>query len=179
MSLTLACLMVAALTLVGCAPARPPLRAIDRPVDIERFMGRWYVLAHIPIDTFLASEADAYNAIEEYRLADDGSIATTFTFRDGGFDGPLETLEPTGFVHDQTNKSEWRMQFVWPFKAAYLIVYLDDAYERTIIGVPDRAHAWIMARSPDIPESEYQALVEELRRLGYDLTGLRRVPQRW
>lgn len=166
--------------LVGCAaPRRPPLQSLDREVDLARFMGRWYVLAHIPIDNFLASEADAYNAVEEYELAADGTIPTTFTFRAGSFDGPAKKFTPTGFVHDERTNTEWRMQFLWPFKSAYLILYLDENYEKTIIGVPDRSHAWIMARTPDLPEGEYERLVDELQRLGYDLTGLREVPQRW
>ena len=45
-------------------------------VDIERFMGDWYVIANIP--TFI--EKEATNAIESYRLDKDGNIATTFTF---------------------------------------------------------------------------------------------------
>ena len=52
-------------------------------VDLERFMGPWYVIANIP--TFV--EKGAHNAVENYRLDDDGTIATTFTFRKDGFDG--------------------------------------------------------------------------------------------
>jgi apolipoprotein D and lipocalin family protein len=29
-------------------------------------------------------------------------------------------------VHNRETNAEWRMRFVWPFKAAYLIVYLDE-----------------------------------------------------
>ena len=91
----------------------------------------------------------------------------------------MKTQRPTGFVHDRETNAEWRMQFVWPFKAAYLIVYLDDEYEQTIIGVPNRGHAWIMARTPSIPENEYQALVARLVDLGHDVSKLRKVPQQW
>ena len=37
-------------------------------VDLERFMGDWYVIANIP--TFI--EKGATNAIESYKLMDDG-----------------------------------------------------------------------------------------------------------
>jgi lipocalin len=41
-------------------------------------------------------------------------------------------------VHEHETNAEWRMQFVWPpFEAAYLIVYPDHEYKKTIIGVPD------------------------------------------
>ena len=45
-------------------------------VDIERFMGDWYVIANIP--TFI--EKRSTNAIESYYLNKKGEIETTFTF---------------------------------------------------------------------------------------------------
>ncbi len=70
------------------------------------------------------------------------------------------------------------MQFLWPFKSAYLIVYLDDNYETAIIGVPERGYAWIMARTKTIPEKRYQDPVGMLSDSGHDISNLRRVPQR-
>jgi apolipoprotein D and lipocalin family protein len=162
--------------MAGCQSTsdREPLRAIDRPIQLERFMGDWHVIAHIP--AFI--EDEAFNGVESYRLAADGTIATTYTFNNGGFDGPLRTYHPKGFVHDQETKAEWRMQFLWPFRSAYLIVYLDDSYETTIIGVPDRGYAWIMARAKSLPEKRYQDLVALLAQTGHDIGKLRRVPQR-
>jgi apolipoprotein D and lipocalin family protein len=156
------------------SPRLEPLRALDRPIDLERFMGDWHVIAHIP--TFI--EKDAYNGVESYRLAEDGTIPTTYTFNKGGFDGPLKTYRPRGFVHDRETNAEWRMRFVWPFKAAYLIVYLDENYETTVIGVPDRNYAWIMARSKTLSEARYDELVAVLADTGHDVSKLRRVPHR-
>jgi len=150
------------------------LQPITRHVDLDRFMGDWYVIAHIPI--FL--EKEAYNAVESYELAEDGTIPTTFKFNKGSFDGPLKTMNPKGFVYNNETNAEWRMQFLWPFKAAYLITYLSDDYQTTIIGVPSRKYAWIMARTKNLPDAEYAALVKELERQGHDISKLRKVPQR-
>ena len=150
------------------------MRTVDY-VDLDRFSGDWYVLASIP--TFL--EDKAFNAIERYELKADGTIATTFTFRDGGFDGPLKTYAPTGFVADEETNATWGMQFIWPVKADYRIVYLNRDYTQTIIGRRKRDHVWIMARSPEIPEADYRELVERVSSLGYDAGKLRRVPQQW
>ena len=151
-----------------------PLQAIDRKVDLERFMGDWYVIAHIP--AFI--EDEAHNAVESYQLDKDGSIATTYVFNNGSLDGPLKTYRPTGFIHNRETNAEWRMQFLWPFKSAYLIAYLDEGYQTTIVGVPDRDLVWIMARSKTLPEARYQELVKWLVDNGHDLTKLRRVPHR-
>ena len=71
------------------------------------------------------------------------------------------------------------MQFVWPFKAEYRVVYLTSDYSLTVIGRSKRDYAWIMARSPRIPESDYQRLRQLLREQGYDPERLRLVPQHW
>jgi len=73
-------------------------------------------------------------------------------------------------VHDHETNAEWRMQFVWsPFEAAYLIVYLDHEYKKTIIGVPDWENVWIMARDPQMSEDEYQPMPSHAASLGYDV----------
>ena len=80
----------------------PPLPTVAS-VDLERFQGDWFVVAHIPA----GAEKEAYNGVETYRLREDGKIATTYAFRDGGFDGPLEILEPVGRVRDKETNATW------------------------------------------------------------------------
>jgi len=169
-----AILVVAAL-LAGCQSVQhPPLAQVPK-VDIARFMGDWYVIASIP--TFI--EKDAYNAVESYRLASDGTIETTFTFREGGFDGEPKTYTPLGFVLDRASNAVWGMQFIWPFKADYRIAYLTPDYSQTVIARQKRDYVWIMAREPEIPESDYERIVQFIARQGYDVSRIRKVPQRW
>lgn len=159
----------------GCSSNGPvPIRTAT-DVDLPRFMGDWYVIAHIP--AFL--ERNAFNAVESYRLLDDGRIATTFSFNDGGFDGRRKTYNPTGFVIDNGSNAVWGMRFVWPIKAEYRIVYVDDAYKHTIIGRSKRDYVWIMARSPAIPPEDMRVLTRIIVAQGYDITRLRKVPQQW
>ena len=162
----------------GCANGPAPLTALDRPVDLERFMGAWYVVAHIPIDLPFASEAEAYAAVETYTLRDDGEIDIEYDFLDGGFDGPPTRFRQRGWVHDPVHRSEWRVQAVWPFRAAYLITWVDPEYQRALIGVPSRSYAWILAREPVLSEEEIDRLSQRVADLGYDRALLRRVPQR-
>jgi apolipoprotein D and lipocalin family protein len=166
--------LFAGLLLAACRQdARPPL-ALAEDVDLARFMGDWYVIANIPTRI----EHGAHAAVESYRLAADGSIETTFTFRKDGFDGPEKRYTPRGFVQPGTGNAVWDMQFVWPIKADYRIAYVDAEYTLTIVGREARDYVWIMARSPVIPDAEYLRLVEFLDGQGYDVTQLQKVPQR-
>ena len=167
-SLTLSMLLLA------CQPApRNSMDTVDQ-LDLERFMGDWYVVGNIP--TLI--ERGAHNAIESYELTPDGRVATTFRFRDGGFDGPEKVYRPTGFVRDESN-AVWGMQFIWPIKAEYLVLYVDDNYERTIIGRTKRDYLWFMARKPSLSEAEYDEMLQVAEKAGYDLSQIRKVPQRW
>jgi apolipoprotein D and lipocalin family protein len=144
-------------------------------VDLQRFMGDWYVVANIP--TFL--EKGAHNAVESYALNADGTVATTFRFRQGGFDGPEKVYHPTGFVVPGTGNARWGMQFIWPFKGDYRVIWLEPDYSITVIGREKRDYVWIMARKPEISDAKYAEIVHFLRGVGYDVSKLQRVPQRW
>ena len=87
-------------------------------VDIEEFMGTWYVIASIP--TFL--EKGALNPIERYSLNDDGTVATEFSYstqvlednrkasrRKGSFRRTRET--PFGDAVRLANKADYRIVF--------------------------------------------------------------------
>jgi apolipoprotein D and lipocalin family protein len=165
--------IILTLILISGCQTMKPIHTVEY-VDINRFMGDWYVIANIP--TFI--EKDAYNATESYRLDDDGTVATTFKFNKGGLDGPLKEYHPRGFIRDRKSNAVWGMQFVWPFKAEYRIIFIADDYSKTVIGRSKRDYVWIMAREPEIPDEEYNAILGFLQEQGYDIKKLQKVPQR-
>lgn len=165
--------MSLSMILMSCAK-HPPMATVDS-IELERFMGDWYVIANIP--TFI--EEDAHNALETYRQGEDGVIETTFRFRDGAFDGPVKTYHPTGFIKNRETNALWGMQFIWPIKADYRIVYIDDDYQNTVIARQARDYVWLMSRSPQIDGELYQRLARLIEEIGYDVSKLKKVPQQW
>ena len=111
-------------------------------------------------------------------LEDDGTVATTFRFNKGSLDGPIKEYNPRGFIRDKTSNAVWGMQFIWPFKAEYRIIYLADDYSQTVIGRSKRDYVWIMARKPSIPDKDYEQILRFLTDQGYKLDDLRKVPHR-
>jgi apolipoprotein D and lipocalin family protein len=176
--LTLTAVAGAALLMVACQSMNSP--PPDKPVvlapnvDIPRFMGDWYVIANIP--TFI--EKGAHNAKEMYRLEPDGTIDTTFRFEANEFGGTERSLNSRGFVLGGGN-AIWGQQYFWPIKADYRISYVSDDYSLTVITREKRDYVWIMARKPAIAEADYQRLVALVGEQGYDVSKLKRVPQRW
>ena len=153
--------VVLTLVLGACASKGPEMKTVDY-VDLERFMGDWYVIANIP--TFL--EKGAHNAVESYALND-------------SFEGEKKRYTPKGFVRDDGTNAHWGMRFIWPIKADYRIVYLNEDYSQTIIARQKRDFVWIMARTPEIPQEDYDKLIEFAASIGYDAGKIQRVPQRW
>ena len=164
-------LFLTALSLLGCS-SHAPIK-VEKFVDLKRFMGDWYVIANIP--TFI--EEGAHNAVETYAMNKDGSIATTFSFNEDSFNGDKKIYHPTGFVTADKSNAIWKMQFLWPFKSDYRILYVDKDYKNTIVGRIKRDYVWIMSRTPSVSDEEYRKMVKIIKSQDYDVTKLERVPQ--
>jgi apolipoprotein D and lipocalin family protein len=161
--------------MTGCTLNDAPLPTAEN-VNINRFMGRWYVHGYTPIIV----DKNAYNAIEHYRLDADKKIQTTYQFRDGGFDAEIKTLTPVGWVDEKVDSNaQWRMQFIWPFAADYIILHLDADYSETIIAHPSRKYAWIMLRSDVVSDADYDRLLSKLKAAGYDTNLIQKLPHDW
>jgi apolipoprotein D and lipocalin family protein len=169
-SLLMAC---AVLVSVGaCANDLPPIKPVAH-VDLPRYMGNWYVIASIPT----RFEKSAYNALEVYTLKPNGDVATSFHFRDGSFDGERKDIHSTGIVKHGSGNAVWGVQVFWPLKAQYIVAYLKDDYSQVIVARDARDYMWVMARTPTIPQADYDALLERVKALGYPMEKIRKVPQ--
>ena len=159
-----------ALVILGCSKMAP--MPVVQKVDLDKFMGKWYVVASIP--TFF--ERKAFDATEYYERGDNNKILTTFSFRSGSHQGELKTYHPTGFVTDHPSNAIWGMQFLWPIKADYRIIRLNHDYSQTVIGRENRDYLWIMARTAEISVADLEEHIHFLKQLGYDTSQIKEVP---
>lgn len=139
-------------------------------VDLERFMGLWYVHGYTPTPL----DPHAFNPTETYELKPDGRIQTTYRFRADGPSGPEKAYHPVARVYDRETNAEWRMRFFGVINTPYLILYVSDDYTATVIGHPDRDLAWIMTRESAISADRYDVLLQELERRDFDLSAFKR-----
>lgn len=146
--------------------------SVENSVNLDRFMGAWYVLAHIPPPF----TGDAYNAVETYKRSGDSQIDTHYRYNKGGLDGPEKVMRPRGFVVAGSGGAIWKMQFLWPFKSDYRISYLDADYTQTIVARQQRDYVWIMARSPKVDGDTMANLQTRTEQMGYDLKKLELIP---
>ena len=170
---------VALLAVLGLAACRST--AAQRPiipvahVDLSRYMGRWYVIAAIPTRI----ERRDFNPVEDYRRMADGSICTVFRFRNGDFASRLHTVHSTATVVTGTGNAEWRVHLFWLLRLQYLVAWLAPDYSEVIVARDARDYLWLMARAPHISRHDYQAMVERVAAMGYEVARLRKSPQQW
>ena len=155
------------------APERPPVQLVD-DLDLDRFMGDWYVIANIPTPF----EKGNHNALEQYQRAGPREVAVTFSYNEDSFTGERETMNPTGYVSED-HTAVWGMRFVWPLKSDYRVMYVDDEYQTTVIGRQKRDYLWIMARTPSIDSATLESLIRLAEENGYERGQIQMIPQRW
>ena len=159
----------------GCGAAgHPAIRPVPY-VDMHRYMGRWHVIASIPT----AFEQGGHNPVETYRLQPDGTVCTSFRFRPDSFDAPVKKIRSTASVLQVSSGAEWKVHLLGVMRLEYLVAWLAPDYSQVIVARNKRDHAWVMARTPTIPDADYSAMRRRLSELGYDLRKLEKAPQRW
>jgi apolipoprotein D and lipocalin family protein len=169
------CLLASLMLLCGCmTTSKPaPLRTVNH-VDLPRFMGDWYVIGTIP----WMVEKNNVGTMDIYKMRPDGRIGITYAFHKKDLSAKRQEMHAIGTVLDKQTNARWGVQFFWPFKAPYLVIDLAPDYSTTTIGYPSRDLIWIMARTPTLPESTYQSLLQNASSQGYDINRIVKVPQK-
>jgi apolipoprotein D and lipocalin family protein len=159
----------------GCSAAAPAKIKPVQHVDMQRYMGRWYVIASIPT----RFERNGYNPVETYRMQADGTVCTSFRFRPGSLDAPVKQIRSVATVVPGSGNGEWGVHLFGVLRFQYLVAWLAPDYSQVIVARDKRDHAWLMARTPTVPEADYAAMLRRLRDMGYDVSKVEKAPQRW
>eukprot|EP00602_Paraphysomonas_sp_CaronLab_P000012 CAMPEP_0185026718 /NCGR_PEP_ID=MMETSP1103-20130426/11025_1 /TAXON_ID=36769 /ORGANISM="Paraphysomonas bandaiensis, Strain Caron Lab Isolate" /LENGTH=531 /DNA_ID=CAMNT_0027560385 /DNA_START=149 /DNA_END=1744 /DNA_ORIENTATION=- len=168
----------------ACAESEEPLRPISNDLDLPRFMGRWYVQAHIPtfFDKGTVNNTEDYVWDEERQL-----VQVSFQYAVPVTDstgtqraGPIKEIKQHATMLSKAC-TEWsvavKFLVYWPIDARSLIIGLDDDYETCMVGVPDRSALWIMTRSRNaMDEQDLRRFSEKASSQGYDAGKITRVP---
>lgn len=163
-----------------------PLGAIQRPLDMKKYAGRWYVQADIP----LALTKGSVNNIEDYvwnEQTREMEVIFKYSYVEDSGEGNLrfevtnekEVLQ-IGSMANEFN-SEWslsiKMIFYLPLGLRYIIVDLAEDYSYVLVGSADRGMFWLMTRTNrPLNEIEFHGMLEKAADLGYDTSLIARIP---
>lgn len=133
-------------------------------VDLKRYMGEWYEIAHFP-EPF---ERGCHSTKANYTLNADGTVDVVNSCRKGSVDGEIKSARAKAFVPNPNVSAKLEVQFFWPFKGDYWILEVDDHYEYALVGEPSRENLWILSRKPAIELGTLQMLTSKAQELGFD-----------
>lgn len=145
-------------------------------LDIDRFMGKWYVIAA----RYTIFEEGAHNSVEHYTWNEkENRIDVDFTYRKNSFDGKLKRITQKAWIHNKESNAHWKVQIIWPFKLDYIVVDIDENYEWVVVGVPSESYVWIMAREWKMSSEKLAQIKLRLDELGYSTKDISMIPQKW
>lgn len=149
--------------LCACSSSNPINNTPVDELDLNRYLGTWYELARFN-HTF---ERGLSACTANYSINEDGTIRVLNSgFKDGEVDsaeGKAKTTETIGLL---------RVSFFGPFYSDYRILMLADDYRYALVGSGTDKYLWILSRTPELPESDLQALQQEAVRRGYNVSNL-------
>ena len=146
----------------GALSKMPPLQTVDS-VDLNRYVGIWYEIARYP-NTF---QKGCMESMASYVLREDGDIQVVNSCRNAE-DGKIRQAKGRAWVVDTTTNARLKVSFFWPFRGDYWIIDLGKDYEYAVVGTPNRKYFWVLSRTPVMDDAVYAAIMERVRRLGFD-----------
>lgn len=148
------------------------IKTVDN-IDITKYMGKWYEIAHLP--NYFQRKCSA-NTTAEYSLNQDKTVKVLNSCQNKN--GDLQSSEGLAKSINDGN-SKLKVSFMpkglkWvPFtKGDYWILRIDSEYKVALVGGPSKKYLWILSRTPHIDEATYVSYLETAKNLGYDTNNL-------
>lgn len=144
------------------APTAPEPR---RPVDPNRYLGRWYEVARAP--NKIQDRCEAPTA--DWSRGPDGVFHVLQTCHIGSPAGPLKIWRGSGRIISPTNAKIRIGYFGGLIQQDYWLIDRADDYSWFIMSTPNPRYAWIFSRNPALSPGERASLITRARDLGYDV----------
>lgn len=163
--------MALVLMLSGCAMSNQTLPT-QADVDLNKYAGTWYEQARLPnrFQKDCVSDVQAY-----YQMNPDNTINVTNQCRakDGGTKVARGLGRPASSF-DPRNPAILKIRFapdwiawlplVW---GDYWIIKLQDDYQYSLVGTPDRKYLWVLSRKQEADAAVVDALLQYAGTLGF------------
>jgi len=162
----------------GNEAAKAKCQPGDFKLDIQKFMGKWYIIGSIP--SFL--DKNTANGTEDYVWNEEKQqIDVTFTYMSK--DLKKTSVTPQTAKPSNENGTNWDLKIKlgpFPVKLTYLIIACNTTdYSTCVVGDPGRNVLYLMARTPQISSDTYESMKLEAQTAGYDRMKIEDQPQTW
>ena len=146
-------------------------------VDLDRYMGYWYSIAHIPTSF---ERGCAQGTTAHYQLQPNGRVTVTNTCY--GADGTPSRVVGEAWIPDAEQPGKLKVSFVkflglWFFPGDYWILDLAPDYSYAVVGHPKLQYGWILSRTPTLPNDVLEGIYKRLEKAGYSRSAFEPIDQ--
>lgn len=146
-------------------------KTVVKELDIERYLGTWYEIARY--DHSFERGLDGVTATYSYRK--DGKIKVENAGYKGTLDGKKSIAIGKAKIPNLQVPSKLKVSFFWFFYGDYFVLELDKGYQWAVIGSSSDKYLWILSRTPQMDNLQYQQILKGLTQRGYDVNKLIKV----
>jgi len=141
-----------------------------KPVDLSRYIGRWYEIARYD-NSF---ERNCEGVTADYSLRGDGIIRVLNTCRMGSPEGRSRAAEGKAKIVPGSRNAKFKVSFFGPmFVGDYWVLDHDDDYSWSIVGEPTGKYLWLLCREAMPDNTVKSTLLRRAGEIGYNVAMLR------
>lgn len=156
-----------ALSFGGAACTQDPPLATVPSVDLSRFQGQWYEIAHLPRPT----EVDCTGTMASYALTSPTTLTLLHQCNVGSLTGAVRQVVANAVVQDPSAPAKLQVDF-GGFYGDYWIIELGEQYDYAVVGHPSRDYLWILGRAPKLDAATLSGITSRAQSNGFDVSKL-------
>jgi len=147
--------------------------------DVSRYMGTWYEIAKLP-NWFQRKCVQGTQARYKVLGPTQIEVNNKCTTASGEEIQAIGLARPNGSGRPAQLEvrfaPEWTawLPMVW---GAYWVLDLDADYQLAAVGDPSKSYLWILSRTPQVSAERYDAVLQRLNVMGFDITKLEKTRQ--
>ncbi len=144
-------------------------------LDVPRYMGTWFEIAKYP--NWFQKKCTGGGTTAQYRQQADGTVQVINRCRleSGAMNEAMATARQVGSATSPKLKVRFApawlsfLPFVW---GDYWVIDHDEAYQLVAVSEPSQEYLWVLARTPQVDPTAYNALLTRLTQKGFDVSKL-------
>jgi len=149
---------------VGIPDAVSPVTGFQ----LERYLGKWYEIARLDH----SFERGLTRVTAEYSLRSDGGVKVLNRGYSAG-EKAWKEAEGKAYFVTTADQGYLKVSFFGPFYGSYVVFELDrENYQYALVCGPNKSYLWMLARSPEVPDTLKKTLTEKAAALGFDTSQL-------
>ncbi len=160
---------IAALALMGSA-AEAVAPAPTKPVDLQRYAGRWYEVGRVP--NHFERGANCEGSTADYAQDAKGAVTVVQTCHENSPTGPEKVYHATARIMDPGVNAKLKLTFYVVLSKEYWVLDHAQDYKWAIVGDPTGKFLWLFSRQAALAPSLKDILLARAKALGYDTSRL-------